>query len=106
MVYPHDSNIDNITAIQNGTDMNEVSKANYVKNTKIYGDAIREISKEAIGNTSWKNDYSYFLSLGSPFTIRGGSLWDNIYAGNFSFGRNYGGNKYSDGFRAVIVPIS
>ena len=106
MVYPHDSNIDNLTSIENGTDMNEVSNANYVKNTKIYGDAIREISEEAIGNTSWRNDYSYFTSLGSPFTIRGGSLWDTIYAGYFSFGRNYGGNKYSDGFRAVIVPLS
>ena len=38
MAYPYDSSIDNSTKIDNNENLAIVSKANYAKNTKIYGD--------------------------------------------------------------------
>ena len=67
-VYPHDTTKDN-TSISN-TEIENAIIANYNKNTKIYGDAIRETSTYGIGQTGWYIDYSYFIGLNQPFLVR------------------------------------
>ena len=44
MVYPHDSALDNPGIANTEENLNKANAANYNKNTKIYGDAIRETS--------------------------------------------------------------
>ena len=86
-----------------GQSLDDASKSNYVANTKIYGDAIRETSTAGLGQTSWYSDYSYFVGAYHPFFVRGGSCWDRSGAGLFCFGRP-GGNSHSGiGFRSVLV---
>ena len=106
MVYPHDSSVDNNTKTDTSENLNAANNANYAKNTKIYGDAIRESSSEGTGTSSWQEDFSYFAGLYFPFTVRGGSLWDSSHAGRFYFGRNDGNSNFTDGFRPVVVPVS
>ncbi len=103
MVYPYDSNIDNDMQ----TDLHEARKANYMKNTKIYGDGIREISTQGDGNTAWDSDFSNFWGLNSPFGIRGGgTFWDKSKAGRFYFYYHFGEGRYDSSFRPVVIPIS
>ena len=105
-IYPHDSNIDNDTKLNTEENLNIASNANYVKNTKIYGDAVREVSERGTEDSSWEKDYSAYVSLYSPFVTRGGVFWDNIHAGRFYFGRSNGDSRYYIGFRPVVVPVS
>ena len=72
-VYPFDSTKDNTEISSTEANLNEASKANYLLNTKIFGDAIRETSTSGTGITSWNNDYSYFPGLDNPFAVRGGT---------------------------------
>ena len=102
-VYPHDSNVDNTNKPDNDIDLNAASTANYLLNTKIFGDAIREISTSGTETTSWNGDRSYFPGLNRPFSGRGGSCWDGSIAGIFSFYRTSGGSDYNYGFRPVLV---
>ena len=97
-VYPHNASVD-----KNGANKDTASAANYAKNTQIYGDGIRETSTAGTGKTSWYTDYSYFPAVYTPFSIRGGHLWDGEGAGLFYFVRNDGGSNYSSGFRSVLV---
>ena len=106
MVYPHDSALDNPGIANTEENLNKANAANYNKNTKIYGDAIRETSTAGTGREAWNSDYSYFAGLGAPFVIRGGDLWDGSGAGSFYFHRDGGGSDYGDGFRPVVVPMS
>ena len=106
MVYPHDSALDNTGIANTEENLNKANAANYNKNTKIYGDAIRETSTAGTGREAWNSDYSYFAGLNSPFVVRGGYLWDSSSAGSFSFHRDGGDSAYSDGFRPVVVPMS
>ncbi len=107
MVYPHDSTLDNTGIASTAENINKASIANYRKNTKIYGDAIRETSTTGTGMEAWNNDFSIFVGLFSPFTFRGGSFcWDSSNAGNFSFRRDDGFSNCFDGFRPVVVPVS
>ncbi len=106
MVYPCDSTIDNDTKEDTEENLNAASNANYAKNTKIYGDAIRETSSVGTNTSSWQNDFSVFAGLYSPFVTRGGYLWDDLYVGRFSFGRGDGNSYFGSGFRPVVVPIS
>ena len=85
------------------TDYDTASKENYKVNKKIYGDAIREISTEGVGQNSWYSDHSYFVGYYHPFFLRGGGLWDRSGAGLFCFYRDVGGSYYHFGFRAVLV---
>ena len=104
-VYPHDTDKDNTSITSNDANLTEANKANYLKNTQIYGDAVRETSTAGVGQTSWYNDYSYFPGLNNPFFVRGGTWWSGSGAGLFSFGR-YGGNStYYYGFRSVLVAL-
>ena len=97
-VYPYDKT-------ETSTDRDTKSRANYKVNKYIFGDAIRETSTSGTGTTPWKNDYSYFLTLYYPFSIRGGSLWNNSGAGVFCFHRDAGDSGYYGGFRPVLVAI-
>lgn len=86
-----------------GANADTASAANYEKNTKIYGDGIRETSTAGTGKTSWYTDYSSFPAVGSPFFLRGGALWDGEDAGLFYFFRGSGASAYGGGFRAALV---
>ena len=98
--YPFDSSVD-----KNGANIDTASAANYAKNTKIYGDGIRETSTAGTGLTSWYTDYSYFPAVDAPFSERGGNYWDTYGAGLFSFSRYDGGSYYNVGFRSVLVAL-
>ena len=106
MVYPYDSSVDNNTMDDTEENLNIANNANYAKNTKIYGDAIRETSTAGTGTSSWQDDYSYFVGLNSPFVMRGGIFWDSSHAGRFYFSRYYGDSNFNGGFRPVVIPIS
>ena len=97
-VYPHNASVD-----KNGANKDTASAANYAKNTQIYGDGIRETSTAGTGKTSWYTDYSYFPAVDSPFSLRGGGLWDGEGAGLFYFNRVDGGSASYAGFRSVLV---
>ena len=83
--------------------LDDASKSNYAANTKIYGDAIREISTDGIGELLWYQDYSYFVCAEGPFFIRGGIYWESKGAGLFYFSRAAGRSSFSIGFRSVLV---
>ena len=92
------------------TEIDTASQQNFVTNTKIYGDAIRETNGGKAGTaesgwsvSSWMNDYSCFPALNYPFFSRGGYLWDGSHAGVCAFDRNAGNTHYFSGFRAVLV---
>ena len=99
-VYPYDSSVD-----KTGANPNTVSAANYAKNTKIYGDGIRETSTAGTGKTSWYTDYSCFPAVGSLFFVRGDDLWDGEGAGLFYFNRTDGRSIFDGGFRSVLVAL-
>ena len=100
-VYPYDNIMDNTEE-----NIMDIMNANYSKNTKIYGDAIRETSSEGSDSTSWENDKSEFPAQHAPFIDRGGRLWVENNAGRFFFGKNNGASGFSEGFRSVVIPIS
>ena len=104
-VYPHDSSKDSTSITNTDANLNTASQANYVKNTKIYGDGIRETSTAGTGTTSWYSDYSYFACLAYPFFFRGGYYGHTSGAGLFYFNRNNGTSNYSNGFRSVLVSL-
>ena len=92
------------------TDLDTASQQNFVANSKIYGDAVRETNSGKAGTSedgwsysSWTNDNSYFPALSYPFFYHGGSLWENFSAGTCAFYRSNGGAYSSFGFRAVLV---
>ena len=92
------------------TDLDIASRQNFVANSKIYGDAVRETNSGKAGTSedgwsysSWTNDNSYFPALSYPFFYHGGSLWDNFSAGMCAFYRSNGGGYGSFGFRAVLI---
>ena len=97
-VYPHNASVD-----KNGANINTASQSNWEANKKIYGDGIRETSTAGTGKNSWYTDYSYFPAVYSPFSLRGGNLWDGEGAGLFFFNRNYGNSDFNNGFRSVLV---
>ena len=97
-VYPYDSSVD-----KDGANIDTASAANWKANTKIYGDGIRETSTAGTGKTSWYGDYSYFLAINNPFSIRGGRFWEGDDTGLFFFTRNSGRSDFSLGFRSVLV---
>ena len=104
-VYPHDSSKDSTSITNTDANLNTSSQANYVKNTKIYGDGIRETSTAGTGKSSWYSDYSYFAGLYYPFFVRGGYYGHTSGAGLFFFHRPYGKSVYSSGFRSVLVSL-
>ena len=92
------------------TNIDTASQQNFVANSKIYGDAVRETNSGKAGTaekrskvSSWTNDYSIFPALEIPFFSRGGYVWDGLYAGVCAFKSVNGFSSYGDGFRAVLV---
>ena len=92
------------------TDLDTASRQNFVANSKIYGDAVRETNSGKAGTSegggnysSWTRDYSYFPALNNPFFHRGGHLWDDSHAGVCAFNRGNGSSYCTYGFRAVLV---
>ena len=67
------------------------------------GDAVRETSTAGVGSTGWNGDYSYFWSLGNPFSERGGHWYDTSDAGVSAFYRTSGSPAWQIGFRTVVV---
>ncbi len=106
MVYPHDNTVDNNTKEDTTENREAASNANYIKNTNIYGDGIREISTNGTGTTSWKDDYSYFAGLDGPIVTRGGHFWYSSHTGRFYFDRDNGYSHFYSTFRPVVIPIS
>ena len=92
------------------TNIDTASQQNFVANSKIYGDAVRETNNGKAGTSesewnysSWSRDYSYFPALSVPFFKRGGGLWDGSHAGVCAFSRSSGDSYYDVGFRAVLI---
>ena len=83
--------------------VNTASEKNYEANTKIYGDAVREISTKAIGTTLLNNDYLAFPGDKEPFLHRSGRYSDTWGAGLFYLYRTDGSSLYQAGFRTVLV---
>ena len=107
MVYPYnevDVEGNKLTGIE------IAGNQNFVANSKIYGDAVRETNSGKAGTSedgwnysSWTSDYSCFPALHYPFFLRGGYLWDGLHAGVCAFDRHSGNSRFSTGFRAVLV---
>ncbi len=108
-VYPFNEKDSEGNAI---TNIDAASQQNFVANSKIYGDAVRETNSGKAGTSedgwnysSWTRDDSCFPALYSPFFGRGGYLWDGSFAGVCAFSRHYGDSYYNYGFRAVLVSL-
>ena len=97
-IYPYDADNDN-------SNLDLSSNYNYIKNNKIYGDAIRETSTSGTKNTAWYLDYSFYPSFSFPTFARGVNLWTHSVSGLFSFARNDVLSIYNCGFRSVLVHI-
>ena len=102
-VYPHNNTYDSTSISDTETNLNAASTNNWIANTLIYGDAIRETSTQGTGSYSWYNDGSNFPGLYYPFSVRGGHYFYDTSAGLFYFGRHNGRSHYYSGFRAVVV---
>ena len=94
------------------TNIDTASQQNFVANSKIYGDAVRETNSGKAGTSedgwnysSWTSNYSCSPALRHPFFIRGGYFWDGSRAGVCAFYRHLGDSNYHDGFRAVLVSL-
>ena len=88
-VYPYDN-------------ANDAMNNNYEKNTKIYGDAIRETSTNGFENYSWYSEESKYPNSIAPFIRRGGRLWDYMTVGKFNYNVTDGSSHYSHGFRVTL----
>ena len=94
------------------TNINTASQQNFVANSKIYGDAVRETnsgkagtSEEGWNCSSWTNDYSFFPALNHPFFSRCGYFGYGSRAGVCAFADDSGFSYSHYGFRAVLVSL-
>ena len=94
------------------TNIDIASQQNFVANSKIYGDAVRETNSGKAGTpengwnySSWMSDSSYFPALGAPFFSYGGYFWVGSNTGICAFNRDVGGSGCYIGFRAVLVSL-
>ena len=98
-VYPNNESGENNIDI--------AGQKNFINNTKIYGDAVRESTGKKTevsnsGNSGWNTDNSYFSAIYGPFLARGGHFKLGSGAGAFAFGRDAGDSAYYIGFRVVL----
>ena len=108
-VYPFNEKDSEGNAI---TNIDAASQQNFVANSKIYGDAVRETNSGKAGTSesgwnysSWTSDCSCFPALSYPFFSRGGNFWGGSHAGVCAFYRGHGGSIFYGGFRAVLVSL-
>lgn len=101
-VYPYDSAIDNSS---NDLDKSNKVSANYQKNIRIYGDAIRETSTNAgwYTDANWFKNFSTYPVAYECFLLRSAGLWNGTGAGLFTFMANGGWYQNEVGFRSVLV---
>ncbi len=78
-------------------------QSNYSINSKVYGDAISETSKETGNSSSWFQDASIYPQGEKPFFTRGGNWSEEESAGIFNYEKDDGSGAYNLGFRAVLV---
>ena len=110
-IYPHNSEQDapqdktyDTSTSEKAEELNtKLGKINYSENRKIFGDAIRETSINGSESNSWNSEFSIFPALNAVFITRGGNLWCNSHAGEFSYSRSYGDGSYDTGFRTVLT---
>ena len=107
-VYPFNEKDSEGNAI---TNIDTASQQNFVANSKIYGDAVRETNSGKAGTSedgwnysSWTSDYSFFPALGGPFFGRGGNFLNGSRAGVCAINRLSGSDCFL-GFRAVLVSL-
>ena len=89
-----------------GENTTEGKKANYQANSKKYGDALWETSRDDAGNgwhISWNGDCAGVPYVSYPFFIRGGSFDYVDAAGLFAFASETGGASHIYSFRPVLV---
>ena len=101
--YPLDSTADNTQVIENQANGEKASVQNWLTNTKIYGDALREVSKSGDADTNWYGDYVRYMCLNNPFAVRSGAVTSEKLAGLFYMYPHNGTSHYFHGFRAVLV---
>lgn len=104
-IYPHDTDKDNTSISITTENRNKASEANYKKNTKIYGDGIRETSTVGTTKNAWYSDGTTIPALNYPFFIRGRCNWETFNSGLFATNYSNGFSSYSTGFRSVLVSL-
>ena len=117
-VYPLNTELDDDinSSIYHKDDGTLESAENYLKNTKIFGDAVLEVSKNGKGQSAWNNEDAYYPAHWFPFFYRGGHAWKstswngNYYpisvAGLNTFCRSNGFSDFNIGFRPVLVALN
>ena len=80
---------------------------NYRANKEKYGDAIYETSNNSISNwdDGWNAEFSQFLSVDTPFMMRGGDYGSSSLAGLYAFRGNSGEPATNCSFRPVLVVL-
>ena len=86
-VYPHSDE---------GENDEERARNNYLLNKIIYGDAIRETSKEDVGSTSLNGDFLYYPRTNCPFFIRAKGFRDNGTYSSVSFTHTTGYGHFGE----------
>ena len=97
-IYKH-SNMDQGT----NNYKSEIVLANYELCNNRRGDAIFETSNSGVGNSSWFNNFSYFMAEDVPFIARGGDVLAMDGSGIFSYVASIGQATESIGFRIALV---
>ncbi len=83
-------------------------------NKRILGDATGEIGpfatkvfgQQTNRESSWYEDFAWFVCSSSPWFERGGGLYAGFQAGVFAFGRYTGAVASNLGFRIVLAPTN
>lgn len=83
----------------------EEKEDNYVANSKVYGDATIEISKQGENYTSWNGEPSFYITSNSAFFLRGGCYGEGEFAGIFCYEIHSGHLSLDHGFRTVLINI-
>ena len=78
---------------------------NYKANSKTYGDATIEISKDGVNYTSWNGEASFYVNKNSAFFLRGGGYGEGKFAGIFCYEIHSGHLSLDHGFRTVLINI-
>ena len=96
--------VDTINANSNYFDIYNSSSTDTSYNYRILGDATGEMGPITSYNSSWYQDYAYFVSSSDPWFKRGGSYNDTSVAGVFDFANTAGDANGWHGSRLVLVP--
>lgn len=102
MVYPYNNVTDKVNIENSNTNRETASSNNWKANLYIYGDGIREISKQGIGETTWDEAISIYPALDLPFFIRGGNFL-GTKSSDSAFNYHYGNARYGHGFRVALI---